>query len=256
MNYRNLGLVMLGSLLAACASQQEDDSYTSWVCTGQKNSANWSCEMREFRDGQMVAVAPPVQEKAAPAVAQKEQPSDPIMEVAGFPSQQWRQQLPSLTNEPVLAPGENASEIKVNKARPPRVAEPIPTAWQTTAKPTSSAVDQPVVHTIADDSQPIRASDVTGARSGYTMQLGAFSDEPQLQAFVAAHSLANLPVRQFRSFSKEKYWQVLTWGEFESPDEARNAWNAIAKQYPGVEPWVRAVSSLDNAADAAAEVDG
>lgn len=256
MNYRNLGLVMLGSLLVACASQQEEDSYMSWVCSGQKNSANWSCEMREFRNGQMVAVAQPVEEKAASVAAQTEQPAAPIMEVAGFPSQQWRQQLPSLTNEPVLAPGESASDIRVNKTSPPRVAEPIPAAWQTTAKPTSSAVDQPVVHTVADDSQPIRASDVTGARSGYTMQLGAFSDEPQLQAFVVAHSLGNLPVRQFRSLSKDRYWQVLTWGEFDSPDEARKAWNAIAKQYPGVEPWVRAVSSLDNAADAAAEVDG
>lgn len=258
MKFRYIGLVVWCGLLSACASQDSnDDSYVGWVCDGARNSDNWSCEMQEIRDGQPVLSQAPVK-KAAPAAASPDESKElsATKEVAGFPSQDWRKQLPDMTSDPVIPETKNGAIPKTSQKLPPRVAEPFSLGRSERAKNSASSIEQPQVHTISEPAQPLNASDLAGARSGYTLQLGAFADEPQLQAFIVSHQLGGLPVKQFRAFSKQQYWQVLTWGEFNSPEEARGAWQAVSEHYPGVEPWVRSLSSIDSAAALSADVDG
>lgn len=253
-----LGLMAAaGLLLSACSSQDgDDDSYVGWVCSGARNSDNWTCEMGEVRAGQPVVPKAPVKTTAAASPPSDQKQSAAVTEIAGFPSQEWRSQLPSLTSEPVLSQTGDSSTPEPIKKLPPRVAEPLAKARPELKNSSRPPVEQPLVQAVTEPAQPLHAVDVAGAGSGYTLQLGAFSDEPQLQAFIASHKLGDLHVRTVRAFSKQQYWQVLTWGKFTSPEEARSAWNAIAERYPGVEPWVRPVSSLDSAATPAATVDG
>jgi len=260
MKFRYIGLIVWGCLLSACASQDSnDDGYVGWVCNGARNSDNWSCELQEVRDGQPVLRQAPVK-AATLATVPPEETKELVAktEVAGFPSQDWRKQLPDMTSDPVIAEAkdEASPKTKTSKKLPPRVAEPLTVGRSAPPKNNQSMVDKPQVHAISDPVQPLQTQDVAGARSGYTLQLGAFPDEPKLQAFIATHQLSDLPIKQFRAFSKQQYWQVLTWGKFDSPEEARGAWQAISAHYPGIEPWVRSVSSLDSAAALSADVDG
>ncbi|TNF06284.1 MAG: hypothetical protein EP323_05275 [Gammaproteobacteria bacterium] len=258
MKFRYIGLVVWCGLLSACASQDSsDDNYVGWVCNGARNSDNWSCEMQEIRDGQPAVSHAPVK-KVAPAAAPPDESKElsAKTEVAGFPSQDWRKQLPDMTSDPVI-PAEKSGVIpKTSQKLPARVAEPLTLGRTDRPKSNISTIEQPQVHAISEPSQPLNASDLAGARSGYTLQLGAFVDEPQLQAFIVSHQLGGLPVKQIRAFSKQQYWQVLTWGEFNSPEEARGAWQAVSERYPGIEPWVRSLSSIDSAAAVSADVDG
>ena len=258
MKFRYISLVVWGSLLSACASQDSsEDSYVGWVCNGARNSDNWSCEMQEIRDGQPIVQQAPVK-RVAPASTPLEEPKALAVttEVAGFPSQNWRKQLPDMTSDPVISETKNEASPKSSKKLPPRVAEPVAVGRSERPKSSQSSIEAPQVHAIAEAGQPLHAKDLSGARSGYTLQLGAFADTPQLQAFITSHQLGDLPVKQLRAFSKQQYWQVLTWGEFDSPEEARGAWQAISERYPGVEPWVRSLSSIDSASALSADADG
>ena len=252
MNYRAMGLLLGTSLLVACAAQDnQDEPYVGWVCDGPRNSDSWSCVMQGDNGAEIVAT----KQSQKPAAGAASAPSK-TSEVAGLPSQDWRKQLPSLTSNP---PTQDTSrpQLKPSAKLSPRVAEPVSEAWPELEKNSRHTMLQPVVvQAMTEPTQPVKGVDISGARSGYTLQLGAFADSDQLQSFISSHKLADLPVHQSQTYSRQQLWQVLTWGEFESPEEARNAWHKIAERYPGIEPWVRSVSSLDNAADAAAEVDG
>ncbi|TNE75923.1 MAG: hypothetical protein EP334_09410 [Gammaproteobacteria bacterium] len=257
MKYSSISLLLGCGLLVACASQNDqDDSYVGWVCNGPRNSDEWSCEMREVKDGQSV-VRQVSKREGAEAPSDSEPGRDPRMEVAGLPSQDWRQQLPSLTSEPVIPPGDSVVQTARPRALSPRVAEPMPIGVPAPQQGGPVDAGHPVVvQVLADTAEPLRAEDVSGARSGYTLQLGAFADVSQLRAFISSHQLNDLAVREFQTVSQQQHWQVLTWGEFESPEEARRAWQQVSERYPGIEPWVRSMSSLDNAAGAAAAADG
>ena len=43
----------------------------------------------------------------------------------------------------------------------------------------------------------------------------------------------------FKTKSDDQVWHLLTWGEFETPVEALQAWEQQAVNYPKVEPLVR-----------------
>ncbi len=256
MKYRAIGLLLGSSLLVACAAQSTpDEPYVGWVCDGPRNSDNWSCVMQGDNGAEAVAVASAGRGNTNAAQAQVSTPTK-VTQVAGLPSQDWREQLPSMTAAPPLQDGSRAT-VKATAKLSSRVAEPVSEAWPELEKNSRQAPSQPVVvQAIAEPMQPVRGIDVSGARSGYTLQLGAFVDSDQLQSFISSHKLADLPVHRSQTYSRKQLWQVLTWGEFASPEEARSAWHEISERYPGIEPWVRSVSSLDNAAQAAAEVDG
>ena len=255
MNYRAICIVLCSGMLFACSSQDRDDSYVGWVCDGPRNSDDWSCEMREISDGQSV-VGKLSEDREADQGDREQSDTGRKTAVVGLPKQDWRKQLPSLTSEPAET-GDSDRPRRI-RSKAPRVAEPLSEGWpELQGEEPEPSDEQPVVvQTVDEPVQPLQSEDVSGARSGYTMQLGAFADKTQLDAFVATHHLSNLPVRNYQTFSREKHWQVLTWGEFDSPEAAREAWQRISEQYPDVAPWVRSVSSLDNAAGVAAEADG
>ncbi|TNE91887.1 SPOR domain-containing protein [Porticoccus sp.] len=253
MKYRAIGLLLGSSLLVACASQSPpDEPYVGWVCDGPRNSDNWSCVMQGENGDEAIAATPA---SSTDSAVEPEQVSTSVKatQVVGLPSRDWREQLPSMTATPLHQEGARPT-VKPTAKRSPRVAKPVSEVW---SEPEKHSPSQPVVvKAMAEPLQPVKGIDVSGARSGYTLQLGAFADNDQLQSFLSSHKLADLPVHRSQTYSRKQLWQVLTWGEFASPEEARSAWRKISERYPGIEPWVRSVSSLDNTAQAAAEVDG
>jgi septal ring-binding cell division protein DamX len=117
-----------------------------------------------------------------------------------------------------------------------------------------SSIAEPVAYALGDSVNP--GLSPAAEKAAYTLQLAAFEDTAQLKAFIDQHRLADLGVRQFQSYSKKQHWQLLVWGAFESPAKAREAWRAIAPQYPGIKPWVRSMNSLDMQSGEQVVVDG
>lgn len=275
MQRKVFGLIVVGVLVAGCAgSDTNEDSYDyiGWVCGGARQSDDWSCEMREIKDGRAVATS-----KVAAAVADataaggrdvspsSKQDRQSNLQVVSPPNQNWRSQLPGLDSTPVIPELESSTlaERKL-KNRPPRISEPVPSVVAKKASPPptpdppaplpQSSVAKPVVYALGDSVGGDLSVDAN--KTAYTLQLAAFSDPAQIELFVDRHRLGDLGVRQFQSYSKKQHWRLLVWGAFESPAKAREAWRAIARQYPGVEPWVRSMSSLDMESGQSVAVDG
>ena len=60
MERRVFGLMVVGALIAGCAgsdTNEDSDNYIGWVCGGARQSDDWSCEMREIKDGRAVATS-------------------------------------------------------------------------------------------------------------------------------------------------------------------------------------------------------
>lgn len=267
--------MVVGALIAGCAgsdTNEDSDNYIGWVCGGARQSDDWSCEMREIKDGRAVATST-VASVGEPTVAdgqdvspfsERDRPRN--LQVVSPPNQNWRNQLPGLDSTPVIPESESSTlaERKLRE-RPPRVPEAVPSvvARKTTPPPSPtpqsaplppSPVAEPVAYALGDEIGGDLSIDAK--KPAYTLQLAAFKDPAQLELFVDRHRLGDLGVQQFQSYSKKQHWQLLVWGTFESPAKAREAWRVIARQYPGVEPWVRSMSSLDMESGQSVAVDG
>tara|TARA_R110001599_G_scaffold13535_1_gene60924 strand:- start:18 stop:845 length:828 start_codon:yes stop_codon:yes gene_type:complete len=275
MERRVFGLIVVGALIAGCASSdtnEDSGNYIGWVCGGPRQSDDWSCVMREIKDGRAVATSTVASVgDATVADGQNVSPSSERdrprnLQVVSPPNQHWRNQLPGLDSMPVI-PESASSTLAERKLRerPPRVPEAVPSvvARKTSPPPApapqsaplpQSSVAEPVVYALGDDIGGDLYLDAK--KPAYTLQLAAFKDPAQITLFVERHRLGDLGVQQFQSYSEKQHWQLLVWGTFESPAKAREAWRAIARQYPGVEPWVRSMSSLDMESGQSVAVDG
>lgn len=268
MEKRFFGLMVIGLLAVGCAGSDTNEDrydYIGWVCSGARQSDNWSCEMREIKDGQAVAKANTTASDTTSTVGQElNRVSEPArqrnLQIVVPPSQSWRSQLPGLDSEPVIPDTEALSPVdRKLKSRPARIPDPVPSVVTTDASPLpapapQSSIAEPVAYAMGGSAGA--GLSVNAEKSVYTLQLAAFKDSAQLEAFIDRHHLGDLAVRQFQAYSQKQHWQLLVWGTFESPAEAREAWRSIAQQYPGVEPWVRSMSSLDMDSSQPAEVDG
>lgn len=264
-NNRWCSLIAVGVLVAGCAGSGTDEDgydYIGWVCSGARQSADWSCEMREIKDGRAVATSEvaPAGDATMAAIEGSSQPSERDrqhnLQVVTPPNQSWRNQLPGLDSTPVMPDVESSSPTERKlKSRPPRTPEPVPSSVTKEVPPApQSSVAEPVAYAMGDSAGTDLS--VNAKKAAYTLQLAAFKDPAQLKAFVDQHRLGDLAVQQFQSYSQKQHWQLLVWGTFQSPAEAREAWRAIARQYPGVEPWVRSMSSLDMKSGQSVAVDG
>ncbi|WP_438958216.1 SPOR domain-containing protein [Porticoccus sp.] len=269
MERRVFGLIIVGALIVGCAgsdTNEDRDNYIGWVCSGARQSDDWSCQMREIRNGRVVATstvavvgdATVVDGQDVSPSSERDRPRN--LQVVSPPSQRWRNQLPGLDSTPVISESQSftLAERKLRE-RPPRVPELVPSvvARKTSPSPASapqSSVAEPVAYALGDNIGGDLSIDAK--KPAYTLQLGAFKDPAQIRLFVERHRLGDLGVQQFQSYSEKQHWQLLVWGTFESPAKAREAWRAIARQYPGVEPWVRSMSSLDMESSQAVAVDG
>lgn len=272
MERRVFGLIVIGALIAGCVgsdTNEDSDNYIGWVCSGARQSDDWSCDMREIRNGRAVATSTVAAGDATVADGQDVSPSSEgdrrhNLQVVSPPSQHWRNQLPGLDSTPVIPESASSTLAERNlRERPPRVSEPVPSvvARETSPAPTpksiplpQSSVAEPVAYALGDDIGGDLSIDAK--KPAYTLQLAAFKDPSQIPLFVERHRLGDLGIQQFQSYSEKQHWQLLVWGTFESPAKAREAWRAIARQYPGVEPWVRSMSSLDMESSQSVVVDG
>ncbi|MBG57571.1 MAG: hypothetical protein CMK46_04700 [Porticoccus sp.] len=268
MERRVFGLIVVGALIVGCAgsdTNEDSDNYIGWVCSGARQSDDWSCDMREIRNGRAVATSTVAAVgEATVSDGQGVSPSSERdrhnLQVVPPPSQDWRKQLPGLDSTPVISESESSTLVERKlRERPPRVPEPVPSvvARKTSPSPASApqtSVAEPVAYALGDDIGGDLSIDAK--KPAYTLQLAAFKDPAQIRLFVERHRLGDLGVQQFQSYSEKQHWQLLVWGTFESPAKAREAWRAIARQYPGVEPWVRSMSSLDMESSQAVAVDG
>lgn len=274
MENRLCGFIAIGVLIAGCAgsgAKEEQYDYIGWVCDGARQSDDWSCEMREIKDGRAVArSAVTAASDATPAVAQDTsrpsgQDQQHNLQIVTPPKQSWRNQLPGLNSEPVISDAEALSPAERKlKSRPPRTPEPVPSTVIKKTPPSppppqgvpvpQSSVSEPVAYAMGGSAGSGLSVDTE--KAGYTLQLAAFEDTDQLNAFIERHRLGDLAVQQFQAYSQKRQCQLLVWGAFESPVEAREAWRAIARQYPGIDPWVRSMSSLDTPSGQRAAVDG
>lgn len=244
-------LIVISSMLG-CATNDEEDSYIGWHCSGDKRSDDWTCEQRRVKNGQVVDE--PIQDtKTASAVDDNREQEKAELVYAGIPNQSWRKQLPTLTNARVMTgiPGKHPNNLK---ALPPRQPEPVSSvvAYPLASDSDSITVSEPVqtdTATVAPINEPVTdQSQVTpSSLSGFTLQLGAFKTREQLQSFISDNSLENLSVSHAQISSDQDIWHVLTWGEFETPAKALHAWDQQEANYPKVEPWVRPLSTLQTA---------
>jgi len=244
------GFLLLAMLCTlGCATTQDEDSYIGWHCSGDKRSDDWTCEQRKVKNGQVVDE--PIQDtKTASAVDDNREPEKAELVYAGIPNQSWRKQLPTLTNARVMTgvPGKHRNNLK---ALPPRQPEPVSSV---VAYPLASDSDSITVSesaqidtaTVAAINEPVTEQDqvTPSSLSGFTLQLGAFKTKEQLQSFISDNSLKNLSVSHVQISSDQAIWHVLTWGEFETPAEALQAWGQHVVNYPKIEPWARPLSSL------------
>lgn len=275
MESRVFGLIVVGALIAGCAgsdTNEDSDNYIGWVCSGARQSDDWSCDMREIRNGRAVATS--TLAAVGDATVSDGQGISPSSErdrrhnlqVVHPPSQDWRKQLPGLDSTPVIPESESSTLVERKlRERPPRVPEPVPSVVARESSPSpaptpksiplpQSSVAEPVAYALGDDIGGDLSIDAK--KPAYTLQLAAFKDPAQIPLFVERHHLGDLGIQQFQSYSEKQHWQLLVWGTFESPAKAREAWRAIARQYPGVEPWVRSMSSLDMESSQSVVVDG
>jgi len=275
MERRVFGLIVVGALIAGCAGShinEDSDNYIGWVCSGARQSDDWSCDMREIRNGRAVATSTvaavgDAKVSGGQGVSRSsERDQQHNLQVVSPPSQHWRKQLPGLDSTPVIPESESSTlaERKLRE-RPPRVPEAVPSVVARKASsppvPTPQSAPspqppaaEPVAYALGDSAGGDLSIDAK--KPAYTLQLAAFKDAAQIERFVERHHLGDLGVQQFQSYSKKQHWQLLVWGSFESPARAREAWRAIARQYPGVEPWVRSMSSLDMESSESVAVDG
>ncbi|MBQ0711494.1 MAG: SPOR domain-containing protein [Porticoccus sp.] len=243
-------LVMLCSL--GCATTQDEDSYIGWHCSGDKRSDDWTCEQRKVKNGQVVDE--PIQDtKTASAVDDNREPEKAELVYAGIPNQSWRKQLPTLTNAKVMTgtPGERRSNLK---ALPPRQPEPVSSvvAYPLASDSDSITVSEPAPRdtaTVVPINEPAidQGQVAPSSLPGFTLQLGAFKTKEQLQSFIGDNRLENLSVSHVQISSEQDIWHVLTWGEFETPAKALQAWDQQVANYPNVAPWVRPLSTLQTA---------
>lgn len=244
-------LIVISSTLG-CATNDDEDSYIGWHCTGDKRSDDWTCEQRRVKNGQVVDE--PIQDtKTASAADDNRELEKAELVYAGIPNQSWRKQLPTLTNARVMTGvlGKHPNNLK---ALPPRQPEPVSSvvAYPLASNSDSITVGESVqvdTATVAPINEPVAdQSQVTpSSLSGFTLQLGAFKTKEQLQSFISDNSLENLSVSHVQISSDQDTWHVLTWGEFETPAKALQAWDQRGANYPKVEPWVRPLSTLQTA---------
>ncbi len=241
-------LIVISSTLG-CATNDEEDSYIGWHCSGDKRNNDWTCEQRRVKNGQIVDE--PIQDtKTASAVDDNRESEKTELVYAGIPNQSWRKQLPTLTNAKVMTgiPGERQNNLK---ALPPRQPEPVSSvvAYPLTSGSdsiTASESAQTDTATVVPISDPVtdQGQVTPSTLSGFTLQLGAFKTKEQLQSFISDNSLESLSVSHIQISSDQDIWHVLTWGEFETPAEALQAWDQQVVNYPKIEPWVRPLGSL------------
>ncbi len=80
---------------------------------------------------------------------------------------------------------------------------------------------------------------------GYTLQLAALDTEDAAMAFVANLAAGDLDGFQiFRTITKGRAWNIVTWGRFSTAREAAKAWADHQKDYPNIKPWVRSINTL------------
>ncbi|MEH6466159.1 MAG: SPOR domain-containing protein [Porticoccus sp.] len=246
-------LIAISSTLG-CATNDEADSYIGWHCSGDKRSDDWTCEQRMVKNGQVVDEPIKGAEGASTASSKdSREPEQAELVYAGIPSQSWRKQLPTLTNADVTpsVPGKRASNLR---ALPPRQSEPVSSvvAYPLANDSDSITVSEPAqtdtaTVTLISESVTDPGQVAPSSLSGYTLQLGAFKTKEQLQRFISDNSLDNLPVSRIQILFEQDIWHVLTWGKFQTPAEALQAWGQQVADYPKVEPWVRPLSTLQTA---------
>lgn len=238
--------------IVGCASQAEDDSYVGWQCSGGKRSDNWTCEQQEVKDGK--PVSPAVESEKVDVVISTEvndielepmpKPKQAKLIYVGIPRQQWRESLPTLTAEPVISDGEEQDTLRRPRRLPER--QPDPVSLSATAPVKQAPMTGEQKEPLSSEANPQQAA-VTESNRGFTLQLGAFRTQVQLQAFILDHQLKALPSRQFETHRNDEVWHVITWGQFNTPAEAEQAWAKEALNYPNVQPWVRPLNTLKDA---------
>ena len=245
-------LLIVISCTFGCATNEEEGSYIGWYCSGDKRSDDWTCQQRTIKDG--LPVDDSIAKTKAISAPSSQEGVDPEKEdlvVAGFPSQKWRQQLPTLTNTAVAidVPGSESRRSNLKKL-PPRQPEPVSrvSAYPVSANSEMHAIGEVVeenTETAIVASDKLLESDraMPSSPSGFTVQLGAFRTESQLKSFIGENHLEDLSVSHVQTKSDDQVWHLLTWGEFETPVEALQAWEQQAVNYPKVEPWVRPLLS-------------
>lgn len=251
----NLLLITALGLSSCSANKGKDDTYVDWRCSGSKRSDNWSCQPLEIKNGQPVNngqlvnnsgektnVASATAKAATPATAgATETPKAVYVQVSRH---QWRTQLPTLTVEPVIPDNiESAGRPRKPRSLPVRQPDPVSLDRDERLRPSNDPAH--VVET-AQEEKTNDAVQLLAPEPGFTVQLGAFKSENQLQQFIRDNRLETLQFNHFTMHKDDVVWHLVTWGQFGTPAEARQAWSQREERYPKVESWIRPLGSLQN----------
>ncbi len=256
----NLLLITALGLSSCSANKGKDDTYVDWRCSGNKRSDNWSCQPLEIKNGQPVnsgqlvnnsqlvndsgektSVVSATAKAATPAKADAtETPKAVYVQV---PRHQWRTQLPTLTAEPVIPDNiEGVGHLRKPRSLP--VRQPAPVSLDSGERLRPKRNDPAHVVETAQEEKNNDAVQLLAPEPGFTVQLGAFKTENQLQQFIRDNRLETLQFNHVTTHKDDAVWHLVTWGHFGTPAEARQAWSQREERYPKVESWVRPLGSL------------
>ncbi len=266
--------------LSGCSGAGNQQTYIGWQCSGQKNSDNWRCEQREIHHGvatRVVAAGAGQQpgdaasdnsERAVaePTIARRD-PTVVIFE-NGVRPKDWREQLPGLSAAEAAQPTTRkpAAAIRKDQRATPE-PEPAYPNWADEANDkgvgdpadsggapqdagqegsvtvaTTAAVPPALSRTDVPSTPPAASP----SHGGYTVQLGAFGNAAQLNAFVEERNLTGLAYRQgIATAASGRTLRVLLWGQFDTAAEATAAWQRETRHYPAVNDyWVRPLAAI------------
>ena len=270
-------------VLSACSgnnNSNQDDSYISWKCDGNKQADNWECRLQRMRDGRYVGPVEQVtasldetsvvvtgsdangikesvqgQAKVSPEVPVDNgltmtgqtvaaHPPEPLPQTLQRDSN-WRKQLPGMDNSLVVTDSSQPAKPavnRVNRRNSPRTPE--------SAFPDIRAESGKSVVYEPKDSVPQKAmapQSKPPVDRGFTIQLCAFLDASGVQRFLDQQGLYADPFNAYTVESGGRQWHVLTWGQFETYADAEISWHERMPHVDVDEVWIRSFKSLQNA---------
>ncbi len=252
MRYIGFNLLLMTTLgLSGCSvNKGHDDTYVDWHCSGSKRSDHWSCQPLEIKNGEPVKNS--VEEAKVIAAADKASASakagtteTPKVVYVQVSRHEWRTQLPSLTAAPVI-PDNIEGADRLRKPRSLPVRQPDTVLFDRGEAPRPKLNGSALIVEKAREEKANDAVQLLAPELGFTVQLGAFKTENQLQQFIRDNRLETLQFSHFTTRKDDVVWHLVTWGRFGTPAEARQAWNQRADSYPKVESWIRPLGSLQN----------